>query len=236
MFHQKRFFSALALVLLASLLLSPIAGATEAESTITVYGTGVVSIKPDKATISFGISSEEKDAKEAQSVNNEAANALLEALKALGLEGDAIVTENYTLYPNYDYSKSKPKVTGYTASHQFNVTVLDISIVGDVLDAAVEAGANQSYGFSFGVQDESEQYQEALRLAVASAQPKAEAIAAASGKTLGSIVSIIENGSTPSYRAYYSEYAVAQAYDGGMPVQTGSLDIQATVTLVYTVQ
>lgn len=233
----------IALALVITLVaVAPAAGAMDATAattaTITVNATGVVTIQPDKATVSLGVSSEDKDAKLAQNANNESTQKLLDALKDAGIPDEQIVTENYSLYPNYDYSNEKPSITSYTASNQLSVTVLDINKVGDVINAAVDAGANQSYGIQFGVQDESEQYQEALQLAVQIAKPKAEAIANASGHQLGDILSIVESGSADTYRAnVYSgvEYA-AMDTAASMPVQSGTLDIRATVTVVFAAQ
>lgn len=236
---KTKILSVLTVVLIAALMLAPMAGASDGGhtgATITVTGTGVVTIKPDKAIVSVGISSEDKDAKEAQKVNNAAMETLIQAIRDMGIAEDNIVTENYSLYPNYDYSGNTAKIIGYIASHQLNITVLDIDTVGNVIDTAIGAGANQSYGVSFGVQDESEYYQEALKKAVAVAQPKAQAIAEASGQQLGDILAIVEGGSAPNVLRYAEAETAAYDSAGGMSVQSGTLDITAMITIAYAVK
>lgn len=231
----------LMVVALAVVMMAPMAGAmdvtTAPQSTITVNATGTVTIQPDMATVSVGVSTDDSDAKEAQKSNNEAAEKLITALKDFGLTDEQISTENYSLYPNYDYSKSKPTITSYTASHQLSVMVTDINTVGDVINTAVDAGANQSYGITFGVQDYGTQYQEALKLAVQAAQPKAEAIAGAASKQLGDMVSIMESGYGYNPAGNARMYSEATAMDmGSMPVQSGTLDVTASISVVYAMQ
>ena len=100
-------------------------------------------------------------------------------------------------------------ITGYQADNQVNVTLHDISTVGDVIDDAVKAGANLSNGITFQLSDENQGVNQALDDAVADARAKAETLAGAGDAQLGQVVSIQESsyGSTPPI--YYGRDAMA---------------------------
>jgi hypothetical protein len=62
-----------------------------------------------------------------------------------------------------------------------------LSDVGDVIDAAVAAGANNVSGPSLARDDQDKLYRDALEKAVANAREKAAALARAAGVSLGSV-------------------------------------------------
>ena len=65
----------------------------------------------------------------------------------------------------------------YHVSNQVEVTVRDINQLGDVLDKAVAAGANNIYGVNFSVEDTAKLEADARAKAVADAKSRAESLA-----------------------------------------------------------
>src|SRR4029450_8495073 len=88
-------------------------------------------------------------------------------------------------------------VAGYTATNSVTVTIRKIADAGDVVDAAVGAGANQVYGPNLLASDQNAAYRKGLAAAVAEARTKAEALARASGVSLGRVTAVTESGESP---------------------------------------
>ena len=104
-----------------------------------------------------------------------------------------------------------------------------IDNAGSLVDAAVGAGANNVSGPNLSIGDQSTYYAQALKLAVQDAQTQAQAIATASGLNLGGIVHITNESNTPTPIMYGALAAKA----AGTPIEAGSQQIQASVTVTY---
>jgi hypothetical protein len=199
-------------VLLAVLLLAGI-GAV-AEGTMTVKGTGVVSVDADTANISLGVRLVADDVMTAQSQVNEKLAAIIDALNGAGVGREAISTNSIGIYTNYDYSTEEERITGYTAYNSILITLTDVDSVGAVIDTAFAAGANSLDYVEFSARNTAEAADKALALAVDSAKKKAQTLADAAGVKLGDIVQITDNqdyGYDDSSRAY----AVTEEADAG---------------------
>jgi hypothetical protein len=111
------------------------------------------------------------------------------------------------------------------------VLIPDLADVGAVVDAAAKAGANQVYGPNLSIADQTELYKDALADAFEDARDKAEAIAAAAGVSLGDVVNVVEGGAV--YPMPAAEAAAADA--GGVPIQPGQQEIQASLTVTFAI-
>ena len=204
------------------------------EATLTVTGSGIATVTPDKASIAIGVQTADSSSKTAQDKNSKDVNNVIGALLDYGVKEKDISTSSFDLYANYDYSKDVSELTGYTATTMLTVKNLDVKDVGELLEKAAEAGVNQVNGISFDYTETEAAYDKALDAAMDRAQEKAEKLAAREGCRLGKILSVSEGDSNGS-AAYtgaraYKESAVA---DGGMNVMPGESDVTATVTVTY---
>jgi len=235
-------FALLSLLLAAALLAgcgkAPVvtgnAADTANDRTMTVQGTGSVLVDPDIALITVGVMTSDADAATAQDQNDAVMAEVITAIQEAGVEEKDIETTQYSAYPRYNYDTSYNEVIGFEVTHMVRVTIRDIDAVGQVLKAANRAGANQSYDISFDVEDRDSAYQEALTKAIENAKAKAQAMAGPSGITLGNPASISEGGTAGVYgdsRAYAEEYGA-----GGVPAQSGRLEVGASVTIVYDIE
>ncbi len=201
--------------------------ATPSSTTITVTGNGTANATPDKASFDFGVQVNASTAADAISKDNEQANAIIAALKNAGIDSADIQTTQVSLWPQT--SSDGTQITGYQASNSVNVTA-PLGKAGDLVDAAVGAGANNVDGPNLDVSDQSSYYAQALKLAVADAKTQAQAIADAAGLTLGGILHISDEGSAPTPIMYG---ALAASAKSATPIQAGTQQIQATVTVTY---
>lgn len=204
------------------------------EATLTVTGSGIATVTPDKASIAIGVQTADSSSKTAQDKNSKDVNNVIGALLDYGVEEKDISTRSFDLYANYDYSKDVSELTGYTATTMLTVKNLDVKDVGELLEKAAEAGVNQVNGISFDYTETEAAYDKALDAAMDRAQEKAEKLAAREGCRLGKILSVSEGDSNGS-----AAYTGARAYkesataDGGMNVMPGESDVTATVTVTY---
>lgn len=202
----------------------------QTQNKLTVQGNGTIKVMPDVAYATIGLTTNNKDAQEAQSENKKIMNAVFDALKKAGLTDEDMRTTSYSTHPMYDYEDNE--VTSYEVRNMVEITIKDIDNVGKYLDIAAESGANTAYSVRFSIQDESGPYNEALKLAMETAKTKADSIVAASGNSIVSTLSISENSyGYVSYDRY--EMEAADYGKAATPITAGELEITANVTVVY---
>jgi uncharacterized protein YggE len=208
---------------------------------ITVTGNAAVDASPDEATVRIGILHQGGSAKEAQDEANKTVEATLKAIGALGVPPQRIQTSRLTISPLYVQprpgSNEAPRITGYTASNVITVTLDLLGLIGPVVDAGLENGANQLDGVQFGLRNDGPPRELALHLAVTEAKGKAAAIADALGVTLGSVQEVTESGVSivPLGSRSAESFAVAARAAVPTPVSAGQLEIRANVILKYAI-
>ncbi len=206
---------------------SKVGAANTSSTTITVTGNGSVNATPDKASFDFGVQVNAATASEALNKDKQQAQAIIDALKNAGVADSDIQTSSVSLWPQT--SSDGQTITGYQASNDVTVTS-SVNQAGALVDAATGAGANNVNGPNLSVGDQSSYYAQALKLAVKDAQTQAQAIADASGLNLGGILHITNVSNTPS-PIFYGAMDAAKA--AGTPIEAGSQQIQASVTVTY---
>lgn len=208
---------------------------TETPRTVSVNGSGVISLTPDIATISIGVHTEDEDATKAVAENNRQAQAVADALKAFGIDEKDIRTQNFSIYPQTQWGKEGERIgIIYVVDNTVKVTVRDLEKIGDVLNAVVEAGANNIYGIAFDVADRESAYQQALEMAVENAATRARILAEAAGAELGEVQSL-STYLSPSPYPVMREFAVAEmaADAASVPISSGEMTITVEVQAVY---
>lgn len=196
---------------------------------VSVDATGEVSVTPDVATISLGVFTQSATAKEAQQQNAKIMGGVMSAVTSAGIRSEDIKTVQYSVYPAYSITETT--ISEYDVTNVIQFETSDINRVGEMLDAAAKAGANTSFSVTFGLKEDEKAYQQALELAVKSAQEKAQKIAAAAGRSIGAPRSIAEENT--SNVVYESYAAVSDKAGGEIPVSAGTLKVEATVAIVY---
>ena len=197
------------------------------DHTITVNGSGTASAVPDQAQFCFDVEDHADTAAAASAANAAATRKVIEALRQAGVAERDLQTVNVSVEP--EYNDAGTKVLGYTASNSVCATT-SVSDAGSVADAGLGAGADRISGPNLTKADSTKLYDDALRAAVADAHSRAAVLADAAGVKVSEVVSIQE-GSEPSY---------AVAYDLALtspeaPIQAGTQDIEATVTVTYAI-
>jgi uncharacterized protein YggE len=143
-------------------------------------------------------------------------------------------TTSYTLNPNYRYhpKEGEPTIDGYTALNVVEVTLDDLGRIGAVIDAATQAGANRIQGIQFTLRDQDAVRAQALREAATRARAEVDVLASALGLKVLRVLTVEESSPRVMPLRVYNGAARAAAADAApTPVEGGTLDITADVTL-----
>jgi uncharacterized protein YggE len=209
---------------------APIAGTEPPPHTVTVSGNGKVTVVPDVARVYLGVSLTKPTVKAARDAAAASMTSIISAIKALGVADADLQTAGLSLSARYA-DGSSTRIVGYSISEQLQVTVRDLDKAGDVVDAATAKGATDVNGISFELADPAKALDTARAAAVTAARTSAQAMASAAHVTLGAVVSI-SDASVPT-PIYYGTAAAAPAADLKTPVQPGTQDVSAVVTVVF---
>ncbi len=202
---------------------------------VRVSGRASVTAEPDIAYVNLGVKTVDKDVKTAQRANAKVMKAITASMKAIGISEKDVQTGAFNIYESYDYSQDGRIFEGYEVTHMFTITVRDVDSVGKVFDSAVEAGANIINGVTFDIEDRTELYNDALKMALKNAESKATAIMSSFGEKPGKPLIIDEVGDR-SFEPIFREYDMvegAKMEDGGTQIQSGELVISASVNVEY---
>ena len=205
--------------------------------TISVTGSGTAYSAPDIATAQVGVQTRDADPAAAVSANTEKMTGIIAALKAQGIEEKDIQTTNFSVSAQQDYDP-KGQPTGaitFIVDNTVSITVRDISKVGAVLSAVVDAGANNIYGVSFSSADQAGLEAQARDQAMADARARADQLAKAAGVSIDTVLSISETiNSGPIPYPVMARNSVAAS--APVPVQGGQIQVGIQVNVVYIIK
>lgn len=226
---------------------------------IMVSGEGRAYIKPDIALVSFGVTSKALKSQDAVNDNNTKMNAVIKAIKDLGVKDEDIQTTMYNLYPVYDYPKvvmpsggargstgvaSAPVYfnggqvfSGYSLEQQVAVKIRNFDIINSVLDKATAVGATNVGQLQFTVDNPELAQSQAREMAIAKAKEKLQSILKQSGLQVGKLVNISEGyGGYPGPMYATGAMAKDSVSSVAPQIQTGQQEVSSTVTLTYQVK
>jgi uncharacterized protein YggE len=204
---------------------------------ITVVGQGTAYGQPDQATVIVGVDTFAPTVEEATTQNQTTLDNVMAALEAAGIAPEDIQTTNYSLYAEQIYGDRGPEgIAGYRVSNQVNVKIRDINLVGDVLAAVTEAGANAIYGVNFSVADPAALEAEARANAVEDARLRAESLAELGGVTLGDVIIISEVVGAPVMPLGMGGGMAMEQAASAPGISPGQLSYQVQVQVTYGIQ
>ncbi|PKL36515.1 hypothetical protein CVV38_01265 [Candidatus Peregrinibacteria bacterium HGW-Peregrinibacteria-1] len=209
---------------------------------LSVEGTGKVSVSPDLATVSVGLETKGDVLSDLLTENSTKTNAIIAGIVALGVEEKDIMTQEYYVNPNYDYTPERGSFEdGYIVQQNLVIKVRDFSLLGQVTATATANGANRISGLGFTVENPEVAKAEAREKAIANAKEKAEEIAEQSGIRLGKIVNFweVNDDYYMPYKGYGGvsmDMAVSSEGSVETPIMTGTQDITVSVSLSYKIK
>ena len=220
----------------------------ESISTISVTETGEVYSKPDLAIIDFSVVTEAKTASGAMEKNAETMNKVIDAVKAQAVEAKDLKTIYFNLYPLYEYQKEeclsyscpsgKRILVGYEVQQQLQTKIRDLAKIGDIIEGATTAGANQVGDLQLTIDNQDELEKQARTQAIDKAKSKAENLVLQLGVKLVRIASFSESSYIPFY-GLEKAMAVEGGFGGAAPaptIETGENKITVTVTITFEIR
>jgi uncharacterized protein YggE len=209
------------------------------ERMVTVTGFAESKEKNEIASFNAGVNSVKDVKDEAVKEVNGKINAITAAVKEFGVSTDDIQTQSMSVYQRqesyYDNGVQKSKPGQWDVNNTITITLRDVAKANGLADLLTKSGATNVYGPSFQL-DTSKKAEDTLMAdAIADARVKADAMAKASGTSLGVIISVSEGSSS---NAIYPIYAKTEGMGGGggTSLQSGSTSISKTVTVVWSLK
>ena len=205
---------------------------TQPDPFITATGRGEIRLKPTKAAITFTVQTKNALAAGAASENAKVVSEAMRALRGAGLRDEDITIVSYSVGPNYDFSPTGRKQDGFLATNSIRAEIADVASVGKVIDAGLSGGATMVSSAQYTGDNVSAARVDALKAAVADARRDAEAMAIASGGSLGKLLSIMST-QAPPYPArdtYYEMSGVALSSVAPTMVRPNDITVAAGAT------
>lgn len=213
---------------------------TEKNSSFNVEGSASLEAIPDQAEVTLGITLAGTDIASTQDKVNVTIKTITDQLKKQGVNSENITTQNYQVYPEYNYELEPATVNGYRVSTNLHVEIDDLSKVSEVIDTATANGANQVGGIQFTLSDELEKTltKQARMEAIENAKENARELSSLAGMRLGRIINITESrgGGVQPPIAFARSEMMAMDAGGGIaptPIEPGSSTFEYYVTLSY---
>lgn len=220
---------------------------------IYVTGEGKALVKPDIAMINFGVTSEAAKSQDAVSQNNEKMNAVIQAIKDLGVEDKDIKTISYNLYPIYGFERvitgsgggvmpmyfpvPENQITGYRLDQQVEVKIRNLDKINEIVDKVTASGANTVSSPQFTVDNMEKVREEARIMAIKQAKEKAMVLVNQAGLKIDRLINISEGGyGYPIYGLGGASVAKEAVVAPTPQIEPGQTEVNVTVTLTYRIK
>src|SRR3989339_245199 len=209
------------------------------KNSVNVQGLATVKAMPDVISVYFNIETTGNTSEEAKDANSLILDELITELLKQGFERKNIVTENYNIYPNYEWDKNGKQIDkGFKATHSIRVEI--DSEDSDKLGSIINAGAGISYiNFELSQKLQNQYKAEAMKLAAEDARIKAEAVAEGFNKEVGDLISTSVNDFGYYPWNVYSTRGMGVAEDYALAkveatnIQPGEKEVTASVSATF---
>ena len=194
--------------------------------------------RPDHAVVWLGVETQAQSASQALSQNSQQMQRLLAALAQAGVAREDTQTRTVNLAPQYPQNPqpldqpTPPAVTGFIATNSLQVRVRQLEKLGQLLDAAVQNGANQIQSVRFEISDPERALEQARRAAWQDALNKAMSLASLGGAQLGRVLHINEGGSGFAPQPMLAAGQIG-GYGGAVPIEPGSEEVQVSLQATW---
>ncbi len=206
---------------------------------IVVVGHAHTEVAPDYAVLSLAVVTERPKAAAAAAANAEAAQAVIDAIKAQGIDPKDVQTSEVSLNPVYDNvsdaigSGTMQKLRGYQARNGLTIRVRAIDKAGALAASLIDKGANEFQGISFGYSHEDEVYAKLYDAAMRDALRSAKAYLPAAGVSLGRVLEIAPNDEGGYRPRVFATAAPAFAREAAVPIAPGTLSYDSQVRVTW---
>ncbi len=155
---------------------------------ISVFGSALIRIEPDLASLGFSVSRVEKQPKDAFQAVREASRSVSAYLSQIDI--DDMRSSRVMLKPEFKYTSGENRFVGYRAFIEFYILLSDLKLIEEILVGVVEAGAHSIDAVDLQTSELKTYRAEARRRAIRAAKEKAELYCEEAGVALGNVLHI----------------------------------------------
>lgn len=209
------------------------------KSTVSVSGTGSVTLNADVVSFTVSVSETAETTGLAQQAANKKMSQILSIIRSYGIQEEDITTTALNFSSEYYWEDGRQIKTGEVVSQSLYIRMKDIEKFGSLVD---DLGSKVSgisfYSVSFEAEDYSQAYREARKLAFQDAYEKALIYSESSGQKLGKALSINDGyTNTSSVRSLNYDakmaYAVVEEAVYSTEAPTGNLNVTVSCSVVF---
>ena len=232
-------------------------------STLSVSSTSTTEVRPDQLSVTLGAETNATTAQEAVSQNANLTAQVIGAIRGLGIDENRIETSSYSVSPIYEYiqpsqpcieiyppppgCETRQEIIGYRATNTVTVT-LDVPFfgvatqsvpdvnAGQVIDAAVGAGANRVDGVIFFISPDRQQEIRDTLIgdAIANARQRANIAAEALQMTVSGVESVTINPiDFPVFSLQEGSIGAADTVSAPTQILPAQQEVSTTVSVVF---
>ena len=212
---------------------------SEPQKIIQTFGEAEITSSPDLAKISLVIETRSKLAEDAVDENARIANTVWEALLNYGISEENLKTGSYRLNGYRESVGNRPEndenLVYYRATNEIMVSTTRLDDIGEIIDLAVIAGANNINYINFELKDPQKLMMKALKIAIQQAERKAETIAQGAGVNIKQLYSVREEKT--NYIPFRLQDSLLQremlASNSPTPIKPDEVTVKAVVIAKY---
>jgi len=184
-------------------------------NSVYVGADGKFESAPDTAVIQFNISVQDNTAQNAFQRASKETEQVRQVLHANSIEPKAANIGFLVVQPIYDWKNPKQKVIGYRVTTDVTLKLKDFSKIGPITQQLADANVSETQTLNYTLENIDEAKNKAVEDAYRRARNSADAIARASGRTVGELsyasVDTFENQRMPVPRMARAMAAKAEA-------------------------
>lgn len=230
----------LLIIFIALLILTQIKIINGYPQKMQISAIGKVTAVPDLATVTLGVISQGTTPLEVKNSNNQKVNQIIHFIKQQNIDAGDIKTTGFYASPRYNYVNGQNNIIGYQADQTVTIRVKDINKsqtqLEKILDGAVNNGANQIQGITFGFLDPDKLKESARKLAIKNAKEKAYQLATEADLKLGKVLNVTEASTDSSNPITMNTVNFAAKSQSVAPnIEPGNQEVIESVSLIFEV-
>jgi uncharacterized protein YggE len=160
---------------------------TAQPNSVFVGADGKFEANPDTAVVQFNISAQEDNSRAAYDRASKAAEQIRQILRNNGIEPKTAEIGYYSLQPVYDYKSAKRKLVGYRVTANVSLKLKDFTKVAPIVQQLADSDVTENQSLSYTLENIDAAKTKAVEDAYRHARESADAVARASGRTLGEL-------------------------------------------------
>ncbi|PLX80479.1 MAG: hypothetical protein C0616_08255 [Desulfuromonas sp.] len=239
-----RYSICIGITLILISMLSAVTALADEAAYLHVSGEAELLVPADQAELRIGVQSDGSTADAALDANSRVMKKVEESLQRVGLEKGDYSTARFQLSPRWSPRPRnapagwRPQIVGFSVSNSFAVKTGKIELLGKVIEAASDAGANDIGQIVFALADSRAHRQQAIQTATSNAMVDAKTLAAASGVTLRGIsdIALGQTAQTPARPLARGVMMSMEANAAPPIVAPDDLTVRASVSIRYLIE